>query len=82
MSPCWSAPLYAAGLSLLVLPFYVILPFFLGAHSYAYGIPLFLCWWPMAIFLGARVQNNSEKQICDLQRRIEQLETQGGQPAS
>ena len=54
----------------------VIITFFgLKPHSYEAGFPAFFCFLPMAFYMAAAAQVASQKQICELQQRIEQLET-------
>ena len=68
----WEAPLFAAVLSALV-----IISFFgLKPHSYETGFPTFFCFLPVAFYFAARAQVASQKQIRDLQQRVEQLEAQ------
>ena len=72
VGPYWVAPLFAAGLSAIV-----IISFFgLKPHSYEAGFPAFFCFLPMAFCFVAASQVASQKQVRALQQRIEQLEAQ------
>lgn len=72
VGPYWVAPLFAAVLSAIV-----IISFFgLKPHSYEAGLPVFFCFLPMAFYMAAAAQVAGQKQVRDLQKRIEQLEAQ------
>ena len=68
----WEAPIFAALLSALIL----VSPFAIKPHSYEPAFPAFFGFLPMAFYFAARAQVASQKQIRDLQQRIEQLEAQ------
>ena len=72
VGPYWTAPLFAASLSVIVL----ISFFGLKPHSYEAGFPAFFCFLPMAFYFVALAQVAGQKQVRDLQKRIEQLEAQ------
>jgi len=72
VGPYWVAPIFAAFISALVL----ISFFGLRPHSYEAGFPAFLCFLPMAFYMATAAQAASQKQVRDLQQRIEQLEAQ------
>ena len=72
IGPSWTAPLFAALLSAVVL----ISFFGLKPHSYEAGFPAFFCFLPMAFYFAAAAQAASQKQVRVLQQRIEQLEAQ------
>ena len=69
MSRCWAGTIFAAFLCV------VVIIFFFMTHSFASDFPIFFSFLPMAFFYGASVQAKSEKQIRELQLRIEQLES-------
>ena len=72
VGPSWIAPLFAAVLSALVM----ISFFGLKPHSYEASFPVFFCFLPMAFYFAATAQAAGQKQVRDLQKRIEQLEAQ------
>ncbi len=72
VGPYWVAPIFAAFLSVVV----VITFFWLKPHSYEAGFTAFFCFLPMAFFMAASAQVAGQKQVRDLQKRIEQLEAQ------
>ena len=76
--PYWVAPIFAATISALVLALF----FFVKPHSFEAGFPTFFCFLPMAFYMAAAAQVGSQKQVRDLQRRIEQLETKAAPPAA
>ncbi len=70
VGPYWVAPLFAA-----VLSAFVLISFFgLKPHSYEAGFPAFFCFLPMAFYFAAAAHVASQKQVRDLQQRVEQLE--------
>ena len=70
VDPNWVAPIFAATLSAITLG----ASFLVTPQSYAVGFPAFFCFLPMAFYLVAVAQITSQKQVCELQQRIEQLE--------
>jgi hypothetical protein len=75
--PYWTAPIFAAVLSLITLGS----GFLVTPHSYEAGFPAFFCFLPMAFFFGASAQAESQRQIRALEQRIEQLEAKAAPPA-
>ena len=70
VGPYWVAPLFAAALSAITLiSFFAVRP-----HSF--NAVAFFCFLPMAFYMAASAQVASQKQVRDLQKRIEQLEAQ------
>ena len=74
ISQCWAGPIFAAFLC------GVVIIFFFTTHSFVRGFPIFFAFLPMAFFYGATMQAKSERQIRELQKRIEQLESPSQQP--
>ncbi len=74
--PYWTAPIFAAALSLITLGG----SFLVKPHSYEVGFPAFFCFLPMAFYFVAAAQVESQKQVRALQQRIEQLEAQAAPP--
>ena len=72
VGPYWVAPIFAVFLSAVVM----ICFFGLKPHSYEAGFPAFFCFLPMAFYMVAAAQVAGQKQVYDLQKRIEQLEAQ------
>ncbi len=72
VGPFWVAPLFAALMSASVM----ISFFGLKPHSLDAGLGTFVCFLPMAFYMAAAAQVAGQKQVRDLQRRIEQLEAQ------
>lgn len=68
VAPYWVAPLFAAVLSALTLGDYWLV------RPHSYDLATFLCFLPMVFVIAALVQAASQKQVRDLQQRIEQLE--------
>ncbi len=66
----WAAPLFAAALSAITL----CSSFLVRPHTYEVGFPAFFCFLPMAFYFAATTQIESQKQVRDLQQRVEQLE--------
>ena len=75
ISQCWAGPIFAAFFTAMVIVLFLL------THSFKHVLPLF-SFFPMAFYYGAAVQAKNEKQINDLQQRIEQLELQSAQPAA
>ncbi len=50
--------------------------FLVKPHSYKPGFTAFFCFLPMAFYFAAAAHVASQKQVRDLQKRIEQLEAQ------
>lgn len=70
IGPFWVAPLFAGFVSAIILgDFWLVKP-----HSLDVGT--LVCFLPMAFFMAAAAQVGSQKQVRDLQKRIEQLEAQ------
>ena len=77
VGPNWVAPIFAAALSTITLG----ASFLVTPQSYEVGFPAFFCFLPMAFYLVAVAQTTSQKQVRDLQQRIEQLEAQSTPPS-
>jgi len=72
VGPYWVAPLFAAVLSAVTVGvFFLVKP-----HSYGDSLPAFFCFLPLPFYMAAAAQVASQKQVHDLQQRIEQLEAQ------
>ncbi len=74
--PYWVAPAFAAVLSAIVLTVSLLVK----PHSYEAGFPAFFCFLPGAFYFVAAAQVEGQKQIHDLQQRIEQLEAHAASP--
>jgi len=72
VGPYWVAPIFAAVLSAMALGIF----FLVKPHSYEASLNAFFCFLPMAFYMAAAAQVASQKQVHDLQQRIEQLEAQ------
>ena len=75
ISQCWAGPIFATFITVMVIVVHFL------THSFEYTFPLF-AFLPMTFYYGAAVQAKSEKQLRELQQRIEQLESQAAQPAT
>lgn len=75
ISQCWAGPIFSTFITVMVIVLYLL------THSLEWVFPLF-AFLPMAFYYGAAVQAKSEKQIRELQQRIEQLESQAAQPTA
>jgi len=76
VGPYWAAPIFAAVLSAITLT----ASFLVKPHSYEAGFPAFFCFLPMAFYFAAAAQIANQKQVRDLQQRIQQLEAQAAAP--
>ena len=72
VSQQWTAPLFAAALAVIELVTY----FSVTPRSFEPGLFTFFCFLPMAFFFAASAQSANQKQVNELQQRIERLEAQ------
>jgi len=71
-NPHWAAPLFVAALAVIELAVY----FAVTPHSFGPGLITFFCFLPLAFFMAASAQSANQKQVCELQDRVERLEAQ------